>query len=68
MDRVMLRCLCCAKAYTNITAKTTFNPIFLLLVKCPSLLLRNKAKNALSLAKTISPVLAEAKIGKFLFR
>jgi len=33
MDRVMLRCLCCAKAYTNITAKATFNPIFLLFSK-----------------------------------
>ena len=31
---------------------------------CPDSLTRNKAKNALSLAKTISPVLAEAKIGK----
>ncbi len=29
----MLRCLCCAKAYTNITAKATFNPIFLLFSK-----------------------------------
>ena len=28
---------------------------------------RNKAKNALSLAKSISPELARAKIGKFLF-
>ena len=29
----MLRRLCCAKAYTNITAKATFNPIFLLFSK-----------------------------------
>ena len=34
---------------------------------CPDSLTRNKAKNALSLAKTISPVLAEAKIQRFSF-
>jgi hypothetical protein len=33
-------------------------------VKCPSSPLRNKAKNALSLAKSISPEMAGAKIDK----
>ena len=46
----------------NITAKTTIFPIFQFhFVKCPSSLLRNKAKNALSLAKTISPEMAVQK-------
>ena len=34
---------------------------------CPSSLLRNKAKNALSLAKSISPDLTGAKIDKISF-
>ena len=29
MDRVMLRCLCCVKVHTNITAKAFINPLFL---------------------------------------
>ena len=46
----------------NITAKTTNFPLFQFhSVKCPSSLLRNKAKNALSLAETISTILAGQK-------
>ena len=48
----------------NITMKATIpqNPSFR--SECASSPTRNKAKNALSLAATISPVLAGAKIGK----
>ena len=54
-DRGMLRCLCCAKAYTNITAKTFIKPIFLVIqANCPDSQARNKAKNALSLATPVS--------------
>jgi len=62
----LLHCLCYANAYMNITVKVTTLTIFLLYnVSCPSSPLRNKAKNALSLAKSISPELARAKIGNF---
>ena len=49
--------------YTNITAKAFIILIILVIhANCLDSLLRNKAKNALSLAETISPVLARAKI------
>ena len=49
----------------NITVKATIpqNPSFR--SECASSPTRNKAKNALSLAKTISPELATAKVGNF---
>jgi hypothetical protein len=64
----MLRCLCCVEKYTYITAKTFINPLFLSLqMNCPDSSSRNKAKNALSLARPFSLGLAEAKIQSFSF-
>jgi len=61
----LLHCLCYVNTYTNITVKATTLTTFLLYnVSCPSSPLRNKAKNALSLAKSISPEMAGTKIGK----
>ena len=42
--------------------------ILVLQMNCPDSSPRNKAKNALSLAKSISPEMAGAKIGIFSFR
>ncbi len=51
----------------NITVKANILQKPLFICECPSSQSRNKAKNALSLAKSISPELAMAKIGKFSF-
>ena len=48
----------------NITVKANILQKPLFICECPSSQSRNKAKNALSLAATISPVLAGAKIDK----
>jgi len=48
----------------NITVKAAFPYIPANYANCPDSLSRNKAKNALSLARSISPDLTGAKIGK----
>ena len=63
--RVLLHCLCRVYIYTRHNNESThLSQYSSFYMNCPSSLSRNKAKNALSLAKTISPVLARAKIGK----
>jgi hypothetical protein len=57
--------------YTNKTVKAPSSILLLtivILVKCLGSLVRNKAKNALSLAVPISPGMAGAKIEKISFR
>ena len=52
----------CNKRNITVKANILQNPLFI--CECPSSQSRNKAKNALSLAKSISPEMAGTKIGK----
>ena len=71
----MLRCLCCAKAYTNIIAKAFINPIFLSLHELSRFIIEEQSEECAfsgqidfsTSTSSVAADLAGAKIDKFSF-